>query len=402
MSEVSLRGSLLAIPVDFAIARTRIRFSHHALIEIVCGTCAAIGEGVLYRSTLQGAAELFRSVVRPALDSGLAEAPAAEQEVWLARLAAAEPGLAYAVDSALCDRQGRLESRPVADVLGGLRRTRIPITEQIFIRAWAQAERELDAIVRRGTRRIKVKIGTSPQADLEALRRVRAFVGDGVELRVDANRAYTLAEGEPLYRALAELGVLALEEPLAGRDWSALRTLRERVGLPVILDENVLSLADLQAAIEAHALDVLNVKLTRVGGPWLALGYARLCAEHGIEVALGCTEDLGVGTAAILHTAAALPALHSVEGVGPLRLGFDVVDREWSVVDGALSVPGGGGLGVNLQPAWRAGLPRNVRTFDMPGGLPLRAFSAYARWFQRANSALWRWQHGQRLTQRRE
>jgi len=388
MSAIS--ATLLAVPVDFAIARARIRFSHHVLVALRDGAESGVGEGVLYHRTLAEVARLFERQVRPALAAGLAEADPAAQEEWLARLAAEAPELAYAADTALLDLRARREGQRLAALLGGIRRTRIPITEQLFIRAWPQAERELREMLARGTTRLKLKIGLSTAADLEAVRRVRALVGERVELRVDANRAYAPEEAERLARGLADLGVLALEEPLAGRDWAALRRLREQTGLPVILDENVLSLDDLQAALDARALDVLNLKLTRVGGPRRALAYARLCAERGVEVAVGCSEELGVGMAAILHTAAALPALHSVEGVGPLRLGFDVTDHPWRLAAGALELPAGAGLGVALAPDWRGRLGRGVRVFAVPGGARLAAYSALARAYQRATNLLWR------------
>jgi L-alanine-DL-glutamate epimerase-like enolase superfamily enzyme len=281
--------------------------------------------------------------------------------------------------------------KAVVDLLGGKRRPHVPITEQIFIRDWPTAEEELEGILSRGTRQIKVKIGTSPQADRKALHRVRAFVGPGVEIRVDANHAYTLAEGEPLYRALADLGVLAFEEPLSLRDWSGLQALRQRLGMVVILDESILSLDDLQAAIAQDAIDILNIKLTRVGGISQALRYAELCSQHGVEVALGCSEELGVGTAAIVHLAAALPQVHSVEGLGPERLGFDLIAEQWALTDGMLACPESPGLGVTLPAAWVDRLPSAVRHFNLSeGGGRLRIFSHYARWFQRANNLLWR------------
>ncbi len=389
---VNLRGHLLAVPVDFRIALTRIRFSHHVLIQLRADDTTGVGEGILYRTLPHQAGALFSSLIRPAFADGrVLNASSERQRDWLAELTTASPALAYAVDTALWDLRGRAEGRSVAELLGGTQRRHISVTEQIFIRDWPTAEAELDDILSRGTRRLKVKIGVNPQADLEAIRRVRAFVGPDVEIRVDVNHAYTLAEGEPLYRALADLGVLALEEPLRLRDWPRLRTLRQRVGLPVILDESVLSLEDLQAAIAQEAVDILNIKLTRVGGISQALRYAEECRQHGVQVALGCTEDLGVGTAAIVHLAAALPEVHSTEGLGSIRLGFDLISEPWNVQDGTLAVPQGPGLGVTLPAEWQDRLPRRLRCFDLDdGGWLLTAFSHYALWLQRASNVMWR------------
>jgi len=392
VNDASAAGYFFAVPVDFRIALGRIRFSHHLLIQLQAADAMGIGEGVLYHALPHQAAHLFRHTVRPAVeeDDLLSRSPE-EQEAWLACLTDASPALAYAVDTALWDLRGKRAGRSVVDLLGGPRRWRVLITEQIFIRHWPTAEKELDGILSRGTQRIKVKIGTSPQADLEMMRRLRTFVGPEVEIRVDVNHAYTLAEGKPLYQSLVDLGVLALEEPLPVRDWPSLRTLRQQLGIPVVLDESILSLDDLQAAIAEEAIDILNIKLTRVGGISQALRYARVCYQHGVKVALGCSEELGVGTAAIVHLAAALPGVHSVEGLGPQRLGFDVIDEGWSLADGMLACPEGPGLGVTLPTAWADRLPDSVRCFNLSdAGGRLRLFSHYAHWFQRGNNLLWR------------
>ncbi len=391
---ISVDGYCVAIPVDFRIALSRIRFSYHLLLRLQASTnhesrVTGIGEGVLYRTLPHQVADLFQPLARESRIQ--IDADPVERDGWIAGLARVSPALAYAMDTSLWDLRGKQAGKSVAALLGGPYRRHVPITEQVFIQDWNATEAELDAILSRGTRQLKIKIGTSPQADLETVRRIRAFAGPEIEIRVDANRAYTLADGEPLYRALADLGVLALEEPLSTRDWHSLRTLRQRVGLPVILDERVLSLDDLQAAIAREAIDVLNVKLTRIGGISQALRYAEVCRQHGVEVALGCTEDLGVGTAAIVHLAAALPEVHSTEGVGPLRLGFDLITEQWTVRDGTLTLPDGPGLGVMLLPDWSEQLPRQVRCFDLSrGGWQLSVFSHSARWFQRANNVLWR------------
>jgi len=396
MADVRVDGHLLAVPVDFCISSARIRYSHHLVVQLRAGDLVGAGEGVLYRTQPHQVASLFQRLVQPAVEKRhLLSSGSKELETWSEMLASASPALAYAVDTALWDLKGKEAGRPVAELLGGARRQRIPITEQIFIRHWPKAEVELDAMLSRGTRRLKLKVGAGPQVDLESARRVRAFVGPEFEIRVDANRAYSLADGEALYKGLADLGILALEEPLSGRNWSDLRALRRRVGLPVVLDENVLNLDDLQDAIAEDAIDILNIKLTRVGGISQALKYAEICRRHDVEVAIGCAEDLGIGMAAILHTAAALPDIHSAEGIGPLRLGFDLVTDQWEVKDGALTLPRGSGLGVTLREDWAGQLPCHVHCFDLSRkGWQLQAFSRYARWFQRANNVLWRAHRG--------
>jgi L-alanine-DL-glutamate epimerase-like enolase superfamily enzyme len=378
---------LLAVPIRFRIALARILFSQHVFVQLDSNGLTGAGEGVLYRAKPHQAGRLLRRVVLPWWERICKAQVPLDWTEQARQWASVSPAVAYAVDTALWDLRGRADGQSLSAMLGGARRSQVDLTEQIFIHDWATAEAELSAILARGTRRLKLKIGTSPAADLEVVRRVRVFVGPNVELRVDANHAYSLDESESLYRRLADLGVLAFEEPLRLRDWAALQALRGRLGVPVILDESILSLNDLKAAIDGQALDILNVKLTRVGGVTLAREYIDLCQQHGIGVAIGCAEDLGIGTAAIVHLAASLESCHSVEGVGPLRLGFDVVTPDWSVQDGTLRMPEGPGTGVTLCEDWLARVPEHVQWFDL-AGQPARlwAFSHYSRFLQRAEN----------------
>jgi L-alanine-DL-glutamate epimerase-like enolase superfamily enzyme len=387
MEDKMRRCYLLAVPVNFRIALARILFSQHLFVQLNSNGLTGTGEGVLYRAKPHQASRLLQRVVLPWWERNCEEQVPLDWAEQARQWASISPAVAYTMDTALWDLRGRADGQSLSAMLGGVQHPQVDLTEQIFIHDWSTAEAELSAILARGTRRLKLKIGINPRADLEVVRAVWAFVGPNVELRVDANHAYSLDESESLYRQLADLGVLAFEEPLRLHDWAALRALRQRLGVPVILDESILSLNDLEAAIAGQALDILNVKLTRVGGVTLAREYIDLCQKHGIGVAIGCNEDLGISTAAIVHLAASLTDYHSVEGVGPLRLGFDVVRPAWSVQNGALSVPKGPGIGVTLGEDWLAHVPDHVQRFDLIGQ-PARlwAFSHYSRFLQRAEN----------------
>jgi L-alanine-DL-glutamate epimerase-like enolase superfamily enzyme len=191
---------------------------------------------------------------------------------------------------------------------------------------------------------------------------------------------------------MADLGVLAVEEPLNNR--ADLGRFRREVGLPVMLDESVLTLADLEKAIASEAIDSLNIKLTRVGGISEAMAYWRRCEMAGVAVSLGCNEDLGPGMAAILHMAAASPGLYSMEGIGRLRLGTDFIAEEMTVQNGCVWLPDGNGLGVHLADHFPDGMNRFAHVFDLSTSSPwlIRGVSHYFRNKQRVATALYRLQ----------
>ncbi|MCI0394689.1 MAG: hypothetical protein L0332_27905 [Chloroflexi bacterium] len=388
---MQLTAHVISFPVRFKIARSYILYSHHVVVTTASSTFLGAGSGVLYRSMGWRVWQLWHGWLRQRL---AALTPDNLQRGWqplLEEIIPVEPGLAFAVDAALWDLKGQMEGQPAAAMLGGICRTTIPITEQIFIADWAQSREELRQIMARGTRQVKVKIGFGVRQDVALVRRVRDFVSRDVELRVDANRAYTFSESAGLYRQLAELGILAVEEPLR-EPWPVLRQFRQAIGLPVMLDESILTLDDLRQAIDARAIDSLNIKLTRTGGLSQALLYRRLCQEAGLAVSLGCNEDLGPGMAAILHFSAATSHLYATEGLGNLRLGLDLVREPAVIQDGEVALPAGPGLGVHLSPDWPQQLAGRTTAFDLDQGPAgrLRAFSAAARLRQRAANALFR------------
>ncbi len=180
--------------------------------------------------------------------------------------------------------------------------------------------------------------------------------------------------------------MVAVEEPIRYRDPEELARFREDVGLPVMLDESILSVEDLERAIEADGIDSLNIKLSRVGGLSQALVYRRLCEEAGVAVSIGCSEDVGPGMASILHLAASTEQLASTEGVGHMRLGADLIQETMAIEEGRVNVPTAPGLGVTLHRDLRAHLKGRAQVLDLstaPAWLA-RGRSVYHRNRQRA------------------
>jgi L-alanine-DL-glutamate epimerase-like enolase superfamily enzyme len=340
---------IFSVPVNFKIALWDIRFSRHCVVVLNIDGVQGCGSGPLYKNRPLAAMRLLREEIISFLETAALTDLGDLRNQIRRRFVSQAPSLVYALDSALWDIQGRMEGKPVNQLLSTPRRDKIAITEQIFISNPHQARRELEEILRHGTKSIKVKLGRNPRDDVDLVRLVREVVGEGVALRVDINHAYTFEQAVSIGKELEKLNVLALEEPLRTQDWRNTRRLKEAVHIPIMLDESILSLADLREAIEFGAIDILNFKLTRIGGLTSALEYGDVCQRHGVKISVGCSEDLGPGMASILHYASIVDDLYSTEGVGPMRLGFDVVNEEFKLVDGFLTIPQGNGLGVTFN-----------------------------------------------------
>lgn len=344
-----IKAYIFSVPVNFKIALWDIKFSRHCVVVLNVNGVRGCGSAPLYKNRPLAAMRLLRDEISPFLQSVISTDLGDIRSQIRQHFVSKSPSLVYAFDSALWDIQGKMEGKPVNQLLGTSRRDRLAITEQIFISNPSQARRELEEILRHGTKSIKVKLGRNPRDDVDLVRMVREVVGEGVDLRVDVNHAYTFEQALSIGKELERLNILALEEPLQTQDWRNTRKLKEAVHIPIMLDESILSLTDLREAIEFGAIDILNFKLTRIGGLTSALEYADVCQRHGVKISVGCSEDLGPGMASILHYASIVDDLYSTEGVGPARLGFDIVNEEFKLVDGLLTVPQRNGLGVTFN-----------------------------------------------------
>lgn len=284
--------------------------------------------------------------------TGIEEDRTADRSVELALAAVLEAGL----ETALLDLAGRRAGLPVAGMLAGasgrgVARLRVPVSALVSAADPDAAAAAARAAVTRGIRCVKVKVGGEPDADAFASRvaAVRAAVGDDVELRLDANGAWTVDEAVERLRAAASCRIAYVEQPVA--DLEGLAAVRAVSPVPVAADEAVRGVAAARRLIEAGAVDVLVVKPVRVGGAVETLRIAALAAQAGVPLVLSTFYETGIGLAAALHVAAALPAGDETHGIATADLlASDLLALRPRMAAGWADVPDAPGLGVETSP----------------------------------------------------
>jgi L-alanine-DL-glutamate epimerase-like enolase superfamily enzyme len=196
-----------------------------------------------------------------------------------------------ALDGALHDLQGKLLGVAAFRLLGLPRRG--PPT------SWTVWLGDPDDMARRAERasssfrRLKLKLGAGDGLDGDRVRAVRGVTD--LPLQVDVNEAWTLDEALELVRELATAGVQYCEQPLRAGDEGG-RVLKERSQVPVFVDEDCHTLADVAACAEiAHGI---NIKLSKSGGIREAIRIAHAARALGLSVMLGCMLESGLGIAA--------------------------------------------------------------------------------------------------------
>jgi len=241
--------------------------------------------------------------VRAALDECrpvLAAARGAEPADLLARCAEATllPQALAAVDLALWDLAGQRAGEPVWRLLGAEDPAPVAVNWTIASSDRAGASREAAEAREAGFATVKAKVAIGD--DPGRLAAIRAAAGVELNIRIDANGAWSAAEAEAALRILEPIGIELCEEPVRGAE--AIRALREHTDIPLALDES----AEDPGALADPAADLICLKIARCGGIAGTIAAARRARAAGFGVYLASTLDGPLGIAAALHAAAAI------------------------------------------------------------------------------------------------
>lgn len=209
-----------------------------------------------------------------------------------------------AIDIACWDIFGKSVGLPIAALLGGVVQETFPLYEAVPL---ASPEAMSDFVQRRGAAgisRFQLKVGNDPYQDAARTRRVVEAAPAGTLIIADANGGWNLQAGIIAVRQMADLDVY-IEQPC--RDTADCAIVQTMSTLPLVMDESIVTAADLcRAKYDARAGSV-NIKLGRVGGLTAAVRMQTLAHDLGMTY---CIEDMWGGdviTAAVAHVAASSP-----------------------------------------------------------------------------------------------
>jgi muconate cycloisomerase len=281
--------------------------------------------------------EAILVVLRAGGFTGLGEAPLTAGRPREAALRAAD-------EAALLDLNARATGASVAELLGGAHRRGVFCNALITATRPADVAAEVERAAGLGFRAFKLKAANAGGSlDLERLGAARWAAGRGAELRLDFNGSLGMRQAEAVLGGLIAFAPITVEQPLpvsaTGEQWTRLAAL---TGVPLAADE---SLTDPSFAPPGIGL---AIKLATVGGPRAALARAS-AATGGAWVA--SSFETSIGLAAALHTAAAFTLDPGACGLATARLLEADLGSGLDLDDGFLRLPGGPGLGVELDPS---------------------------------------------------
>ena len=204
-----------------------------------------------------------------------------------------------------------------------------------------------------GFAQVKVKVGVPGQDDPARLARLRRILGRGMDIRIDANEAWSAGEVVERVRPLLPSRPSVLEQPVPHEEAEALATLRPMLGVPVMLDESLCGYPDAKRAVALGTADLLNVRLSKCGGIGPSLKIMDLARRSGLGVQLGCHPgETGLLSAAGRQVACRVRGIRFLEGSYDRHvLARNLIREDITFGYGGRARPlPGVGLGVNVDP----------------------------------------------------
>jgi L-alanine-DL-glutamate epimerase-like enolase superfamily enzyme len=335
--------------------------SDNLVLRVTTDAVKGYGEGVprgfVTGEVLEDSLSFLTGVLAPAVLTREFHSPPALLQALedLYRQSRAEryPAAFCALEMALLDAAGLTWKAPVSQLLGPKLRNRLEYSAVIPMMSPEKMGHLFQLIRKIGMRFVKLKVGVD--ADLENLRLTRDQLGFDVDIRVDANSAWTPSEAVARLREMLPFHISAVEQPVAKDDFAGLKQVSEALPIPVIADESLCNEADARGLIALGACQIFNIRLSKCGGLGAATRIRKMAEKAGILCQLGChVGETSILAAAGRQFALTVPQLSYVEGsFSPFVLLRDVVAQPVVFNGGGIAdeLPGPG-LGIEvLEPS---------------------------------------------------
>ena len=356
MKIIGIEAIPFAIPYAKALvfASGEVHTAEHVLVRVhtddgVTGVAEAPPRPFTYGETQRGIVAVIEEVFAPAV-VGLT---LTEREVVHARLnrTIGNPTAKAAIDMAIWDALGRTLGVKVNDLLGGYT-DRMRVSHMLGFDAPAAMVAEAEKMLEHhGITTFKVKVGRRPVSlDTAVVRALRERFGDSVELYIDGNRGWTPSESQQAMKRLADMDLLFAEELCSADDVLGRRWLVGQLDIPFIADESIPTPAAAARELLAGSATAISIKTARTG----FTGSQRvhhLAEGLGVEVMMGNQIDGQLGTACAVAFGAAyqLTSRRAGELSNYLDMSDDLLTDPLQIRDGALCVPPGAGLGIDID-----------------------------------------------------
>jgi cis-L-3-hydroxyproline dehydratase len=262
----------------------------------------------------------------------------------LDRALGGHPYVKAPIDVACWDILGKQAGMPVHTLLGGAAQDRVALYRAISQDAPEAMARRIADYRAEGYRKFQLKVGGDADEDMDRIRACRAILEPGDVLVADANTGWTRAEAARVVAAVADLDVY-IEQPC--RSYEECLSIRRRTARPFVLDEVITGADMLARGLADDAMDIINLKISKVGGLTRAKLTRDLFVESGMPMTIEDTWGGDIVTAAIAHLARSTPAACCFSATDFNSYGTrDIAEGAPRRVEGCMTAPDAPGLGV--------------------------------------------------------
>ena len=215
------------------------------------------------------------------------------------------PYVKSAIDMACWDILGKAAGLPVVTLLGGRHGSDFPLYRAISQDTPENMAASVARYRAEGYTKFQLKVGGDPDTDIDRIHSVAAKLQRGDVLIADANTGWRQHEAVRVARAVRDVDVYIEQPCLSYEECLAVRRHTDR---PFVLDEVIDDLAMVLRGVADQAMDVINLKISKVGGLTKARQIRDLCVSLGIAMTIEDTWGGDIVTAAIAHLAHSTPA----------------------------------------------------------------------------------------------
>jgi L-Ala-D/L-Glu epimerase len=272
------------------------------------------------------------------------------------RLIFANNSIKSAFDIACHDIAAQAAGSPLFRYLGGTENRRLITDYTVSLGTKEKMAADAQTIVRNGFEVIKVKLGGTPQEDIERVLAIRAAIGEAVPLRIDANQGWSPDQAILVLNALGDKNIQHCEEPIPRWQFMALRRVKEASPIPIMADESCCDHHDAERLIALGASQRFNIKLGKSGGLFKARKIIALAEAAGMEVQIGGFLESRLAWTAAAHLALTSDAVRYCDMDTPLMFTADPVSGGLTYgARGTITVPPALGIGASIDPGFLSG-----------------------------------------------
>jgi len=252
------------------------------------------------------------------------------------------------IDLALHDLAGKIMGKTLAGMWGRAAGGPLPLSWTVNVAKIEEAASVVEQGKKRGYRHFNIKVAPDPDFDVALAKEVRRLAPETF-LWADANGGYSLESALEAAPRLAEAGVDVLEAPFRPNRIGAYQALKKQGALPILMDEGIVSVVELEEFAKLGMLDGLAMKHARCGGLVPAKAQIEFCLKSGLMwLGSGLTDpDISLAAAISLYSAYGLKKPAALNG--PQFLAADVLKKPLRIENGLAYPPEGPGLGIEVD-----------------------------------------------------